>query len=168
MVVGHRPCEISPVPPTTFPASRPPYAGEFFTAALPGSSPLPWPSLSLKSSALPCSPTGANISTLLCEALLRHSLYVTGCWFAPPSRRDTTLQHSQSPNCTGCLLCGLLVVTTTGLAPVSPWQTQDTPCGVRPFSLFDLWPTIIAHCETIFWIMCHRRTTSYTKIHFIP
>jgi len=23
--------------------------------------------------------------------------HVTGCWFAPPPRRDTTLQHSQSP-----------------------------------------------------------------------
>jgi hypothetical protein len=62
--VDHRPDETSPVPPSTFTTSRPPYAGEFFGAASPGSSHLPWPSLSLKSSALPCPPSGANISTL--------------------------------------------------------------------------------------------------------
>ena len=57
-------------------------------------------------------------------------LDVTGCCFAPPSRRDTTLpwpgrqdrQHSQSPDCTGCLPRGLLTVTTTGLAPASRRQ----------------------------------------------
>jgi len=105
MVVGHRPRETSPVPSTTFPTSRPPYAGEFFGAALPGSSHLPWPSLRMTSSALPCPPFGANISTL------QGSLYVTGCWFAPPSRRDTALQHHRSPDSTGCLLRGPLVVT---------------------------------------------------------
>ena len=44
--VGHRPSEISPVPPPTFTTSHSPYAGGFFATALPGSSPLPWPSLS--------------------------------------------------------------------------------------------------------------------------
>ena len=44
--VGHRPDEISPVPSSTFATSRSPYAGGFFAAAYPGSSPLPWPSLS--------------------------------------------------------------------------------------------------------------------------
>ena len=28
---------------------------------------------------------------------------------------DTTLQHSQSPDCIGCLLRGSLVITTVGL-----------------------------------------------------
>jgi hypothetical protein len=36
----------------------------FFGAAFPGSLHLPWPSLSLRRSALPCSPCGANLSTL--------------------------------------------------------------------------------------------------------
>ncbi len=45
MAVGHRPDEISPVPSFTVTTSRSPYTGGFFTAAFPGSSPLPWPSL---------------------------------------------------------------------------------------------------------------------------
>ena len=113
MAVGHRPDEISPVPLSTFATSRSPYAGGFFTAAFPGSSPLPWPSLCVNSSAPSFSRFRANISAL------QDSLYVTGCCFAPLSQGDTTLRHSQSPGCTGCLLRGLLSVTTTGLAPVS-------------------------------------------------
>jgi hypothetical protein len=112
----HRPSETSPVPSPTFTTSRSPYAGEFFAAALSGSSPLPWPSLSLKSSALPCSPFGANISTL------QDSLYVTGCGFALLSQEDTTLQHLRSPRSTGCLLRGGLTLTATGLPPASRRQ----------------------------------------------
>ena len=118
--VDHQPNETSPVPPSTFTTSRPPYAGEFFGAAFPGSSHLPWPSLSLKSSALPCSPSGANISTL------QGSLHVTGCGFALPSQEVTTLQHHQSPDSTGCLLRGLLAVTTVGLSPTSRRQLIRT------------------------------------------
>ena len=113
MVVGHRPSETSPVSSSTFTTSRSPYAGGFFTAALPGSSPLPWPSLRMTSSAPSFSRYRANISTL------QDLLYATGCCFAPLSQGVTTLRHSQLPGCTGCLLRGLLIVTTTGLAPVS-------------------------------------------------
>ncbi len=111
--LGYRPGETSPVPSPTFSTSRSPYAEGFFVAASSGSSPLPWPSLSLTSSAPSCSPFGANISTL------QDSLYVTGCCFALLSQEVTSLQHNLSPGCTGCLLCGLLTVTTTGLSPVS-------------------------------------------------
>ena len=90
-VVAPRPREISPVALTAFPASRSPYAEEFLGAASPDSSPLPWPSRSLKRSALPCSPLGANMSTL------QDSLNGTGCWFAPPSQRDTPLRHPVTP-----------------------------------------------------------------------
>ena len=76
MSVNHRPDETSPVPSSTVTTSRSLYAGEFFGAAFPGSSRLPWPSLSLTSSALPCSPSRANLSTL------QDSLDVTGCGFA--------------------------------------------------------------------------------------
>ncbi len=69
--------------------------------------------LRLRGSALLCSPCGANMSTL------QDSLYGTDRCFAPPSRRDTPLRHSQSPDCTGSLLRGSLAITTTGLAPVS-------------------------------------------------
>lgn len=44
------------------------------------------------------------------------SLDITGCCFAPHSPGDTSLQHSQSPDCTGRLLRDLLIVITTGLA----------------------------------------------------
>jgi hypothetical protein len=43
--VGLRPREISLVALPAFPTFRSPYAGEFFEAASPESSPLPWPSL---------------------------------------------------------------------------------------------------------------------------
>jgi len=104
-----------------FTTSRSLYAGEFFGVAFPGSSRLPWPSLSLTSSALPGSPSGANLSTL------QDSLCVAGCGFALLSQEVTTLpwpdrqdrQHHQSPDSTGSLLRGLLAVTTVGLSPVS-------------------------------------------------
>ena len=55
---GPRPGEISPVPQVTVPAFRSPYAGGFFEAALPESSPLPWPSRAYKRSAPSCSLRG--------------------------------------------------------------------------------------------------------------
>jgi len=126
--VDRRPSETSPVPSSTFTTSRSPYAGGFLAAASSGSSPLPWPSLSLSSSAPSFSPCGANISTL------QDSLDVTGCCFAPLSQGDTTLQHIWSPRRTGCLLRGLLTVTTTGLAPVSrrclSGHTSDLLCAI--------------------------------------
>ena len=123
MGVDHRPNETSPVPSPTFTTSRSLYAGEFFGAAFPGSSHLPWPSLSLTSSALPRSPFGANLSTL------QDSLYVAGCGFALLSQEVTTLQHLRSPRSTGCLLRGPLVVTTTGLSPVSRRQLSGHTSG---------------------------------------
>ena len=47
------------------------------------------------------------------------SLDVTGCCFAFLSQEVTSLQHSQSPDCTGGLLPGRLIVTRIGLAPIS-------------------------------------------------
>ena len=75
---------------------------------------------SLMSSALLCSPCGANLSTL------QDSLYGTDRCFAPLSQRDTPRQHSQSPGCTGSLLRGSLAITTTGLSPVSEQCLQGT------------------------------------------
>jgi hypothetical protein len=116
MGVDHRPNETSPVPSSAFTTSRPPYARGAFGAAFPGSSHLPWRSLSLKSSALPCSPFGANISTL------QGLLHVAGCGFALLSQEVTTLQHLRSPRGTGCLLRGGLTLTATGLSPASRRQ----------------------------------------------
>ena len=111
--VGRRPSETSPVPSPTFTTSRSPYAGGFFAAACSGSSPLPWPSPSLTGSAPSCSLFGANLSTL------QDPLYVTGCCFVLLSQEVTSLQQSQLPGCTGCLLPGQLTVTRIGLSPIS-------------------------------------------------
>lgn len=73
-----RPDEISPVSLMTVPAFHSPYAGEFLEAALPESSPLPWPSRYMKRSALPCSPEGVNMTTL------QDSLHGTDYRLAPP------------------------------------------------------------------------------------
>ena len=97
----------------TLATSRSPYAGGFFAAVLSGSSPLPWPSVSLSTSAPSFSPFRANISTL------QDSLDVTGFSFASLSRGVTTLQHHQLPDGTGCLLHGGLTLTVTGLTPAS-------------------------------------------------
>lgn len=68
----------------------------------------------LKGSALSCSRQWrANLT------MLQSSLNVTDCCFAPPSQRDTSLQHNQSPGSTGRLLLGSLAITETGLAPAS-------------------------------------------------
>ena len=78
--VGFRPREISLVALPAFPTFRSPYAGEFFEPASPESSPLPWPSLLLRSSALPC-PFRVNMTTL------QDSRNGTDCRFAPPPRK---------------------------------------------------------------------------------
>jgi hypothetical protein len=112
VVLCHRPDETSPVSSPTFATSHTPYTGEFFTA-VSGSMPLLLPSPCVTGSALSCSPYGANMS------VLQVSLYVTGYCFASLSQGVTTLRHSQSPNCIGCLLPGGLTLTRTGLSPAS-------------------------------------------------
>ena len=67
-----------------------------------------------------------NITTL------QDSLHGTDGRLAPPSQRHTPLQHLRSPGSTGRLLRGSLVITATGLAPVSRWQLAGhTKWGVR-------------------------------------
>ncbi len=112
LAVDKRPDETSPVPSSAFPTSHAPYTGGFLTAAIQILR--RFCSLRLRSRArLPLFPFRANIS------VLQASRHVTGCWFAPLSQGDTSLQHIRLPRCTGRLLHGLLVVTTTGLTPVS-------------------------------------------------
>jgi hypothetical protein len=82
MGVGHRPNETSPVPSPTVTTSRSPIRRGVLRRCFPGSSRLPWPSLCMTSSALPCSPLGANLSAL------QDSLYVAGCGFALLSQEN--------------------------------------------------------------------------------
>jgi len=111
--VGHRPDEISPVPSSTF--ANIPFS--LRRRVLRGCNiqvlrRFPWPSLSA-TAWLPLLPFPGTFFdaarfTLSCGLLL-----------CSPSQGDTTLLHSQSSGCTGCLLRGHLSVTTTGLPPVS-------------------------------------------------
>jgi hypothetical protein len=68
--------------------------------------------LSLRGSALLC-PLQVTLTTL------QDSREGTDCGVAPPSRRDTPLQHPRSPRSTGSLLRGSLAITTAGLASAS-------------------------------------------------
>src|SRR4029453_5996560 len=104
------------------PAFRSPDAGGFFEAALPESSPLPWPARSLKRSAPACSPCGPTMSTL------QDALDGTDYWVALPSQEDTALHHPQSPGSSGGLLRGSLAIPTTGLPPV---RHQDLSRGTN-------------------------------------
>jgi len=60
-----------------------------------------------------------SVLSLFRMTTLQNSLYVTDCCFAPLPQRDTQLQHNQLPGSTVSLLRGFLVITTTGLSPVS-------------------------------------------------
>ena len=111
--VDPRPREISLVALMALPTFRSPYAGGFFEAARPESSPLPWPSRQMKRWAPSWSLAGLNMSTL------QDSLDGTDYGVALLSQEDTALHHTQSPRCSGSLLRGSLVITTTGLSPVS-------------------------------------------------
>ena len=122
--VDPRPREVSLVALMALPAFRSPYAGGFFEAARPESSPLPWPSRSLKRSAPSWSPCGANMSTL------QDSLDGTDYGVALPSQEDTALHHTQSPRCSGSLLRGSLAITTTGLPPVSHQDLSRRTSGL--------------------------------------
>ena len=113
-VLYRPPDETSPVPSSTFATSHTPYTGEFFAAVFQVLHRFYCLRHAWIGSALSCSPFGANMS------VLQVSLYVTGCCFAPSSRRVTTLRHNQSPDCIAeGLLSGGLTLTRTGLSPVS-------------------------------------------------
>jgi hypothetical protein len=139
------PCEISPVPSPTVTTSRSPYAGEFFGAAFPGYSRLPWPSLSLTSSALPCSPLRANLSTLPCNAciaihfMLRAAVLLS---FLRGLQHFSTASHPEArlAKQARCLLRACLTITATGLSPASrrrlSGHTSECWAAKKPFVLY--------------------------------
>ncbi len=58
------------------------------------------------------------LAGLICQRC-RIPLYGTDYRLAPPSQEDTALHHTPSPGCSGSLLRGSLVITSTGLSPAS-------------------------------------------------
>jgi len=87
--------------------------GGFFTACDPGLFAASVAFAFVDEARLPLFPFRANIS------VLQASRYVAGCWFAPHSLGDTSASAHPVAQMPRRLLHGLLVVTTTGLAPVS-------------------------------------------------
>src|SRR6266540_6799564 len=101
-----------PVPAATFRTFHAPYAGRFLGAALPGSSPLPWPSpglpgLGSSSSAQRAGTNDAAGFASCCRPL--------SC--SPRRALDARLRPGPSPDRAASLLPGLLAATRTGLTP---------------------------------------------------
>ena len=108
------PGRASPVPAATVDTFRAPYAGESLTAALPGSSPLPWPSPRSKGLGTPSSPP-SRAGLLTTPQASRHA---TDRIVAPPYRAfDAGLRPGPFPDRAASLLPGLLAATRTGLSP---------------------------------------------------
>ena len=79
----------------------------------PVSAHLPWSSSESQWLDSLLSPYRANVT------MLQDSLYVTDCYFAPVSRRHTSLQHNRLPKSIGDLLQGSLAITLTRLSLAS-------------------------------------------------
>ena len=98
------PGRASPVPAATLDAFRAPYAGESFTAALPGSTPLPWPSPRSKGLGTPCTPP-SRAGLVTTPQASRHA---TDRIVAPPYRAfDAGLRPGPFPDRAASLLPGL-------------------------------------------------------------
>jgi hypothetical protein len=107
------PGRASPVPVVTVCAFHAPYAGEFFAAAPPGSSPLPWPSPRLpRLGSLCCPPEGGTLNDAagFASCCGPHSCF-------PLRAFDAGLRPDPFPDRAASLLPGLLAATRTGLAP---------------------------------------------------
>src|SRR6266496_5577800 len=101
-----------PVPAATFRTFHAPYAGRFLGAALPGSSPLPWPSPGLpRARLLLVRPqAGANDAAGFASCCRPLSC-------SPRRAFDAGLRPDQLPGRAASLLPGLLAATRTGLTP---------------------------------------------------
>src|SRR6266496_1204259 len=101
-----------PVPAATFRTFHAPYAGRFLGAALPGSSPLPWPSPGLPRARLllvrPKAGTNDAAGFASCCGPLSCS---------PRRAFDAGLRPGPSPDRAASPLPGLLAATRTGLTP---------------------------------------------------
>src|SRR5215211_7846236 len=106
------PGRASPAPTSTMRPFRSPYPGRFITAALPGSTRLPWPSPQIPGLGSPLSPEGAKItgrqdSHNATDRPLAH----------PQGALDAGLRHRAFPPDAASLLPGLLAATRTGPTP---------------------------------------------------
>jgi hypothetical protein len=138
------PGRASPVPAATLDAFRAPYAGESFTAALPGSTPLPWPSPRSKGLGTPLLPP-SRTGLLTTPQASRHA---TDRIVAPPYRAfDAGLRPGPFPDQAASLLPGSLAITRTGLSPASGDELTDTTKHHGPRSRCHL-PSCWAHWKS--------------------
>jgi hypothetical protein len=128
-VVG--PGRASPVPAVTIRTFHALYAEEFIGAAIPGSSPLPWPS-----------PNGTGLGSPLITLTTRQaSLNAADRSVAHPRRMlDAALRPRAFPREAGSLLPGLLAATRTGPTPAGDDElvVESRRSNHRP-------PTVWAH-----------------------
>ena len=119
-VLFHRLDETSPVLSSAFTTSRSPYAEGFLTAAFPKSVDL----IRFFAASIAFAMRDRlgslffPLSGLTCRRCKFHFM-LRAAVLLPFPWGDTTLQHSQSPGCTGCLLPSRLTVTRIGLSPTS-------------------------------------------------
>ena len=117
------PGRASPVPAATLDTFRAPYAGEFLTAALPGSSPLPWPSPRFREARHSLCPPGTG-------RMSNDAAGFASCY--GPHRRspirafDAGLRPGPFPGRAASLLPGLLAATRTGLPPAGDDELTNT------------------------------------------
>ena len=117
------PGRASPVPAATIGTFRAPYAGEFLTAALPGTSPLPWPSPRFRK---------ARLSLARPEGRLSNDAAGFASRYGPRRRSpcyrafDAGLRPRPFPGEAASLLPGLLAATRTGLPPAGDDELTNT------------------------------------------
>jgi hypothetical protein len=117
------PGRASPVPAATIDTFRAPYAGEFLTAALPGTSPLPRPSPRFREARHSLTRPSGRLSNdaagfASCYGPHRRSPYYRAS--------DTGLRPRPFPGEAASLLPGLLAATRTGLPPAGDDELTNT------------------------------------------
>src|SRR6266513_3988920 len=102
---------------------RAPYAGESFTAAPPGSSPLPWPSPRSRRARHSLFPPEGRLSNDAAGFALCYGPHPR---FPFHRAFDAGLRPRPFPDGTASLLPGLLAATRTGLSPASDDELTNT------------------------------------------
>ena len=117
------PGRASPVPAATMDTFRAPYSGESFTAALPGSSPLPWPPPRSRRARHSLVPPEGRLSNDAAGFALRYGPHPR---FPFHRAFDAGLRSRPFPDGTASLLPSLLAATRTGLPPASDDELTNT------------------------------------------
>jgi hypothetical protein len=127
----------SPVPAAAIGTFRAPYAGEFLTAALPGTSPLPWPSPRFREARHSLARPEGRLSNDAAGFALRYGPHRR----SPIRASDAGLRPRPFPGEAASLLPGLLAATRTGLTPAS--DDELTSKKDQPWTYVTVSPPIL-------------------------